>query len=119
MLDYEQILHMEPTALANWLHEEFHVVLPQRINSHEAMEQASELLLRFTAQYAYLAELLSYAKIEVRKAKRELPKEEWENMVDRKEAIERRLDIVKQEYTAVSRAITVKIDSDKEMFMKS
>lgn len=117
MPDYETILNMNPLELIRWLHDEFNVELPTRLISTEDMETASELLLRFSAQYAYLAELLSYAKVAVRVAKREYPKEEWENMVDRKEAIERRLDIAKQQYAAVSRAITVKADVDREMSM--
>ena len=117
MPDYETILNMNPLELIRYLHEEFNVELPTRLISTEDMEQASELLLRFAAQYAYLAELLSYAKVAVRVAKREYPKEEWENMVDRKEAIERRLDIVKQQYAAISRAVTVKTDVNREMSM--
>lgn len=117
MPDYEFILSMSPLELIRWLHDEFNVELPVRLISAEDMGTASELLLRFSAQYAYLAELLSYAKVAVRIAKREYPKEEWENMVDRKEAIEKRLDIVKQQYAAVSRAVTVKADVDREMSM--
>lgn len=117
MPTYEDIFAMNPQDLVTWLHEEFYVELPSKIENTDDMANASELMLQLTGQYSYLAELLSYAKIAVRKAKRALPKEEWEDMVDRKEAIERRLDIAKQEYTAVSRAITVKTEANKELMM--
>lgn len=108
---------MEPRALVEYLHEEFYVELPPVINTQEDMEMASKLLLIFSGHYSYLAELLSYIKIAVRQAKRNLPKEDWEDMVDRKEAIERRLDIAKQQYNAVSRAITVKTEANRELQM--
>lgn len=117
MPTYDDIFTMDPQNLVTWLHEEFYVELPEKIESTTDMELASELLLQLSSQYSYLAELLSYAKIAVRKAKRSLPKEEWEDMVDRKEVIERRLDIAKQQYTAVSRAVTVKTEANKELLM--
>lgn len=115
--NYDQIFSMTPTALVEWLHNEFKTDLPSKIDCAEDMENASELLLLLAGHYSYLAELSSYAKVEVRRAKRELSKGEWEDMVDRKEMIERRLDIAKQQYNAVSRAITVKIEANKEMYM--
>jgi len=117
MLTYEEILNMPPEALIGWLKETFYINLIQSIITPDDLDKASELLLVLTSYYSYLAELLSYAKIAVRRAKRESTREEWEDMVDRKEIIEWRFDIVKQQYHAVSRAITARSEANKELFM--
>lgn len=117
-LSREQIFLLAPLDLVDWLHDEFPMLMQPKIETVEDMDLASNSLLRLTAQYSYLCELLSYAKIIVREAKRNLPKEDYEDMVDRQNAIEKRLDIVKQEYLAVSRAVTIKSEINKEMFME-
>ena len=117
-LSREQIFLLAPLDLVDWLHDEFPMLMQSKIETVEDMDLASNSLLRLTAQYSYLCELLSYAKIIVREAKRNLPKEDYEDMVDRQNAIEKRLDIVKQEYLAVSRAVTIKSEINKEMFME-
>ena len=116
-LSREQIFLLAPLDLVDWLHDEFPMLMQSKIETVEDMDLASNSLLRLTAQYSYLCELLSYAKIIVREAKRNLPKEDYEDMVDRQNAIEKRLDIVKQEYLAVSRAVTIKSEINKEMYM--
>lgn len=117
MDNYADILQKDPLELLEWLSETFSIDFPTRINSVEEMSIASEKLLQLTGYHAYLCELLSYAKIAVRQAKRDLSKTEWEDYVDKQNAIDRRLDIVKQQYNAISRAITVKTESNKELFM--
>lgn len=117
MPNYQDIFSMSPVDLVSWLHNEFSVSLPDRIETTEDMETASKVLLLLSGYFSYLSELLSYAKIAVRQAKRSSPKEQWEDMVDRQVVIERKLDSVKQQYSAVSRAVTIKAEKDKELNM--
>lgn len=117
MDNYADILAKEPIELLDWLSETFAIDFPTKIESIEDMSLASETLLKLSSYHAYLCELLSYAKIAVRQAKRDLSKTEWEDYVDKQNAIDRRLDIVKQQYNAISRAITVKTETNKELFM--
>lgn len=117
MENYIDILAMEPFALLDWLSDTFSIECPSKIESIEDMDNASEILLKLTSYHAYLCELLSYAKIVVRQAKRNLSKIEWEDYVDKQAAIERRLDIVKQQYNSISRAVTIHTENNKEIFM--
>ena len=117
MEDYQRILEMDIFELLDWLSKNFSVRLPNKVETVEQMNEASELLLRITSYHSYLCELLSYAKVAVRYAKRNLPKEEWEDYVDKQNAIDRWLDIVKQQYTALSRAVTIRTENNRELFM--
>lgn len=117
--NYQDVFSMSPLDVISWLHDEFYVELPERIETPDDMVLASRVLLVLSGYFSYLSELLAYAKVAVRQAKRNEPKEQWEDMVDRQVAIERKLDSVKQQYTAVSRAVTIKTEKDKEFFMSS
>lgn len=117
MPTYAEILGMEPKELVMWLSNTFYVNLPLKILTAEEMYNASELLIILTNQYSYLNELLSYAKIVTREVKRDCDKETYEDMVDRKNAIENKLSIVKQQYNSLSRLVTIKIETNKELMM--
>lgn len=114
---FYSILNQSPIELIEWTANEFEIHLPNKISSADDMEYASELLLKLTAYHAYLCEFLSYTKIIVRSAKRNLSKTEWEDLVDKQNIIDRRLDIVKQQYAALSRAVTIHTENNKELFM--
>ena len=108
---------MEPSLLIDHLAETFYTPIPEEIVSTEDMEEAAKTLLKLTSNYSYLCELVSRAKVETRIAKRNLSKEEYEDMVDRKEIIQNMTDIIKQKYAAVSRAITIRLDNNAELRM--
>lgn len=120
-LNNEQILKMDPTALQNWLAEEFELEVPLKteISTIEDMKYAEKMIAILTNRLSYLSSLGIYAKIAVRTAKRKgkEAKEEWENMVDRQAAINAAEDTIKQQYSAISRMITVKQEINKEIFM--
>lgn len=118
-IDYKSILSKTPIDLVTWLHESFDIDTPLEIKSIEDMEMASKLILVLTEYNAYLLELLSYAKCVTRLAKRELSKTEYEDMVDRKEAIQNMVDTIDQQYKAVSRAVTIRIENNAELKINS
>lgn len=117
-MDYKTILAMDPFSLIEWLHKEFDIInhFPLKIVTKEEMEMASELLLVLTSYNSYLLELVSYAKCSVRKAKRELSKTEYEDMVDKRDAIINMQEDIEQQYKAISRAVTVKIENTNAEF---
>ncbi len=117
MEDYQSILEMDIFELLDWLSQRFSVKLPNKVETAEQMNEASELLLKLTSYHSYLCELLSYAKVAVRYAKRNYSKTDWEDYVDKQNAIDRWLDIIKQQYTALSRAVTIRTENNKELFM--
>ena len=60
-------------------------------------------------------EVLSYAKVNARLAKREGNKQKYEDAVDKKEIIQNMTDSIKQQYAALSRAVTIRIENNQEL----
>lgn len=137
-----EILVMPPKELIDWLNSEFKIELPMNLESIDHMKEAGQLLSKTINIYSYLMSMSSYAKIAVREKKREsdkLSKElkankdklledeltikankaklDYENMIDRKEAIENAADIANKQYNAISRMITVKKEINTELQM--
>lgn len=117
MRNYSNILNMEPTELLRWLSSEFSVEMPEEILTIEDMNLAAKLLMKLSSYYSFLSLLLSYAKLSTRAAKRNGTKEEYEDMVDRKEIIQNMTESVKQQYAAISRSVTIRIENNQELRM--
>lgn len=118
-MNAQSLLTLPPKELSIRLDEEFDVTLPDAIISIEDMEAASKLLIKLSGSYSFLTSLLSFAKIAVRETKRSGDKVAWEDMVDRKDAIENKTNAVKQNYSAVSRAVTIHIENNAELRMNT
>lgn len=118
-MSYDQILSMSPRELLDWLIANFYTEIPQALQSKEDMEKASELLLKLASNYSYLSNLLSFAKINARELKRFGDKTMYEDAVDKKESIQNTQDAVKQQYQALSRAVTIYIQQLEELKMMS
>ena len=116
-MTYEDALKKEPKELLNWLVKNFSVAIPEQVNSAEDMVLASSKLLELSSKYSYLCNLASYAKIVCRDYKRNKDKQEYEDMVDKKEIIGYMSDSVKQSYQALSRAVTIYIHNLEELKM--
>lgn len=116
-MDYNAILKMNTKQLLEWLINNFLIEIPTEIISIEDMQVASKLLMKLSNNYSYLCALSSYAKLATREAKRSGNKTEHENMVDRKEIIQNMTDCIKQQYAAVSRAVTIHIENNAELRM--
>lgn len=115
---FDVLLMMPPKDFVAWLDEEFYIKIPVYvINSIEDMNEASRLLVILTNRYSYLSSFLSYAKIAAREAKRSGDKEAYEDMVDRRDAVENMTNSVKQQYSAVSRAVTIHNENNAELRM--
>jgi len=115
--NFDKTLDKEPIELLNWLLGNFNTEIPGVIVSMNDMTKAGETLLKLSGYYSYLMALLSYCKIKTRDAKRNKSKEEYENMVDKKEVLQNFTDAVKQNYSAVSRAVTIYIENNNELKM--
>ena len=116
-MTYKEIYEMDPLELFEWMKTEFDYKLPEQIKTVDDMEQAAALMMKLSSYQNYLAALLAYGKIATRKEKRDSEKELWEDMVDRKTIVERMLKAVEFSYTTLSRAVTIKIQNDKELYM--
>ena len=118
-MTYRDIFSMQPLDMIEWASEEFGFELPEQIQTASDMELASKLMMQITGHRSYLNELLAYAKVSVRETKRNGSKEEWEDMVDRKEILERFLKIADDAYSTLSRAVTIKTSNDREFYMNT
>ena len=116
-MDYENLLRKTPRELLSWLTDNFQFETMQTVNSVEDMQTAGELLLHLANAYSYLCCMLSFAKILTREYKRTGTKTEYEDMVDKKEIVSNMVDSIKQQYQAISRAVTIKIENNNELRM--
>lgn len=114
----ETLLNLEPSALLQWLNENYLEDVPPAISTVDDLKNAGILLGRLTNTYSYLVSLSLYAKLKVREVKRNKEEKEIiDNAIDRKEIINSFTDIIKCQYNAVSRMVTVKKQVDEEMKM--
>lgn len=114
-----EILNMPPRSLISWLDENFVKELPMPETSTE-FAQHNHLLGELANTYAYLTSLHSVAQIMVREAKRQTQDKDYINdCIDRRDVIESYINVVKMQYTAFSRMITVRKQADDEMRMMS
>lgn len=112
------ILKLKPQELLLWLNKNCSVIIPERIESAEDLKFSGELIGKITGYYSFLMSIYLNAKIEVRMAKREkLPKEEIEEYIDRRDILKEYTDMLKLQYTSISRMITVKKQVDEELKM--
>ena len=115
---FENILSLEPEDLLQWLNDNFLEEIPIAINNIEDLKKAGILLGKLTNIYSYLVSLSMFAKLKVREAKKNKEnKEEIDKAVDRKEIVNSYADVIKCQYNAVSRMVTVKKQIDEEMKM--
>ena len=122
-LTYKEIFQMENFEFLRWLKRTFPIELPNEIVTVEDMKVASEQMMKLTAQYSYITELFAYSKVYCRGLKRLIDKDEpetkefYEDMVDRRDAIEYKMKAIQQAYSGISRAVTIKIENNKELKM--
>lgn len=116
-MNIREICDMEPIILANTLASKYCVDIPTDINDYVAMTKAGSMLGQLTNSYSYLISILTVMKVIVRQTKRNGTKEDYETMVARRDVIQDITDLVKQQYQAISRMITVKQEINKEMQM--
>lgn len=116
-MKYEELFSMDGYEFLNWLDESFPACQMEIVKTSEDMEKASDELMRLTNLYAYITELLSWAKLYTRQLKRIGDKILYEDMVDKKEAIENKMNALSQSYKGLSRAVTIKLESNQELRM--
>lgn len=115
---YQQLITMDITELNDWLFRAFPCEVPTCIDSLDEFVRAGNLLGELTNKYTYLASILSFLRIEVKNEKRKNSKsKEAEEMLIRRDSVQLVFDVVKQQYSAVSRIITVKQEINNELKM--
>lgn len=81
--------------------------VPESMDTEYNISQMEVLLSRLPNSYAYIVTLLSYARHYVREYKRNGNKELYEDMMDKRDALESIASAIKLQYQGVSRKITL------------
>ncbi len=116
-MTYKELFSMNNIEFLKWIKSTFPVEIPGRIETMADMEKAATLMLKISAEYETVSEMSSWAKVYCREVKRSCDKEIYEDMVDKKDAIDNKLSALKQAYNGISRAVSVKIENNQELRM--
>jgi hypothetical protein len=111
------IKQMDPEELNSILLKTFVKPIPISIENIEDMNTAGRLMASLTNDYSYLSGVLSSLKISAKIAKSQGSKVEYNEMVMRRDCVDIIVDIVKQQYSALSRLITIKQEINNELKM--
>ena len=106
-MDIKSILSMDTEDLCVWVQNNFTVKQMTDITGIEDMKEAARLNFELSSYETYFSNLLSYAEVLTRQAKREYSKIEYENMVDRKKIIANKHESLKHQREALSRSVTI------------
>lgn len=119
IVNYTDLYNISVENLMKWLDKKFYINVPAGLETITDMQQAGKLLGKLSNDYAYLAMLLSYAKTFVRAEKRKGKdfKATYEDMIDKRDIIDEMTSVVKMQYQAISRMITVKQQIQEELNM--
>lgn len=112
---YLDILAMDPLVFLNYL-EQFKIDVGCDVDSAESMSAAGKKLGAIANAYSLLTSLYSYAGVMKRQLSRDGKTSDYQDMVDKEEAVERTMKAVDMQYKALSKAITVHIENNKEMY---
>ena len=80
--------------------------IPEEISPTEFMGM-SNLLMKLPNDYAFANEMLAHSRYLVRHFKREKKQKEYEDMMDKRDALENIASVIKLKYQAVSRVISL------------
>lgn len=116
-LTTDTMKNMDPEELNADLIDEYVHEIPVDIESIEDMAKAGHLMGILTNNYSYMVATLNTFKIWTKIAKLSEDKKEYEKMVMRRDSVEAIVDILKQQYLAVSRLITIKQEINNELKM--
>ena len=107
----------DPELLNRSLIENYIQEIPVSIETVDDMIYAGHMMAMITNDYSYLLGVLSTFKIWAKIAKVNGSKAEYNDMVMRRDSIETIVDILKQQYSALSRLITIKQEINNELKM--
>lgn len=102
----KSILELDPLDLADYLIENYFIPIPPTISNAEDLSFAGDALKQIGVTLQFFHELSAYAKRYVHIAKRELPKNEYEDMIDRKEIIAEITNALTELKNGLSRNVT-------------
>lgn len=112
-----QIISLSSDKVAEWAAYEYFRPLDNSFDTPEDLAKLSKDMLELVNQYSFLASVLAMLKVECRNQKNLGNKEKYEELVDKRDIMQKALDTVKLKQAALSRMITIKQEIDKELNM--
>lgn len=115
MEGYKQVLSMDTLKFVAWLDSEFSYDMPTRIETPDDVNYGLDCMAAYAGANEYLESLASYAKIVGRSLKRmgKEYKKDYEDMVDKREAIDNKIDAIKLSYQTVNKSVTIAVEEIK------
>lgn len=124
---YAEILSLDTIGLANFLVDRFALAIPDKIETADELNVAGNMLGKITNDWVFIESLAIFVRAMSSQAKRNIPdktaldykekKDAFDEVNEKKIAIQSISDIIKQRYNAVSRMVTVKMESNNELRM--
>ena len=116
-MNQNEILKCTVEDLATWAVPEFFTPISVDVETVEGLNEVGRCMQKLSNQYAFLASMLAVLKYSIRYAKDNKNKAESDELIDKKEIIQRALDNVKQQQSTVSRMITIRQEVNRELNM--
>lgn len=116
-MDIKRIISSSPEEVMDWALKEYFTPMYNTFETPEALCKISEDMVMLVNQYSYLASVLSVLKVECRNKKNCGDKKKYEELIDKRDIIQRALDSVKLKQSVLSRMVTIKQEIDKEINM--
>ena len=117
-LDLDLILTEDNEKLNRLFAQYFYHPIPMNIETADQMMQAGQLLARITNSYSYLMVLFAEVDARVRTLKKDKEKkEEYTDLVGKRNTIQAYIDILKQSYAGLSREISTRQEALREINM--
>lgn len=118
-MTFKEIENSTTNELFEFLIENFSNSLPSEVNSVEEANEISRILSKTANNYMYLSEVYAFLKFSIRNEKRKENKNKAkiDDLIDKKEIIDRFISALKLQYQAASRMITIRESNIKELDM--
>lgn len=113
---YEDVLKMDSLVFAAHI-DGFLSNIDISILTTEDAQAATTELGELSNRYAYLSSLSNHAKLYKRRLRRAGNVSDYENMIDKEAMIADAMSSVDRQYRALSKAITVHIENNKELYL--
>ena len=117
VINQNEILKCSVEELAKWAVPSFFTPISVDVDTVDGMRDVGRCMQELSNQYAFLASVLAVLKYSVRQAKDEKNKVVADELIDKKEIIQRALDNVKQQQSTVSRMIIIRQEINRELNM--
>ena len=111
---YIDILKMDPLVFLTFL-EQYKVEVNCNVESVDEMNRAGQQLGEIANAYSFLSSLYTYAGVLKRQLQRNGQQAEYQDMIDKEEALNQTMKAVDLLYKSLSKAIMIHIENNREL----